>query len=234
MSDTPLYDALLADTLAQAQEAVDRAQSRAGLAERSADLAVAQAREQIAAATGLPEAVAALHGAGADGLCSGCGLQAPCPTAQLVSGGLELGQAQAVARGQLSAYAADRVHAPATGGDLTGADLTGADLTGADLTGIDLTGIDLTDIDLTGGALDGLDELPLTPSERARQPRHFLSGFSLPRRAGRPHQSARSEQADRADGMSGRAPAVPRVDDLLGSSPGVGRFLDRLLGPPPD
>jgi hypothetical protein len=229
-----MYDALLADTLAQAQEAVDRAQSRAGLAERSADLAVAQARAQIAAATGLPEAVAALHGAGADGLCSGCGLQAPCPTAQLVSGGLELGQAQAVARGQLSAYAADRVHAPATGGDLTGADLTGADLTGADLTGIDLTGIDLTDIDLTGGALDGLDELPLTPSERARQPRHFLSGFSLPRRAGRPPQPARSEQADRADGMSGRAPAVPRVDDLLGSSPGVGRFLDRLLGPPPD
>ncbi len=224
-----MYDALLADTLAQAQEAVDRAQSRAGLAERSADLAVAQARAQIAAATGLPEAVAALHGAGADGLCSGCGLQAPCPTAQLVSGGLELGQAQAVARGQLSAYAADRVHAPATGGDLTGADLTGADLTGADLTGIDLTGIDLT-----GGALDGLDELPLTPSERARQPRHFLSGFSLPRRAGRPPQPARSEQADRADGMSGRAPAVPRVDDLLGSSPGVGRFLDRLLGPPPD
>lgn len=224
-----MYDALLADTLAQAQEAVDRAQSRAGLAERSADLAVAQARAQIAAATGLPEAVAALHGAGADGLCSGCGLQAPCPTAQLVSGGLELGQAQAVARGQLSAYAADRVHAPATGGDLTGADLTGADLTG-----IDLTGIDLTDIDLTGGALDGLDELPLTPSERARQPRHFLSGFSLPRRAGRPPQPARSEQADRADGMSGRAPAVPRVDDLLGSSPGVGRFLDRLLGPPPD
>jgi len=219
-----MYDALLADTLAQAQEAVDRAQSRAGLAERSADLAVAQARAQIAAATGLPEAVAALHGAGADGLCSGCGLQAPCPTAQLVSGGLELGQAQAVARGQLSAYAADRVHAPATGGDLTGADLTG----------IDLTGIDLTDIDLTGGALDGLDELPLTPSERARQPRHFLSGFSLPRRAGRPPQPARSEQADRADGMSGRAPAVPRVDDLLGSSPGVGRFLDRLLGPPPD
>ena len=219
-----MYDALLADTLAQAQEAVDRAQSRAGLAERSADLAVAQARAQIAAATGLPEAVAALHGAGADGLCSGCGLQAPCPTAQLVSGGLELGQAQAVARGQLSAYAADRVHAPATGGDLTGADLTGADLTGIDLTGIDLT----------GGALDGLDELPLTPSERARQPRHFLSGFSLPRRAGRPPQPARSEQADRADGMSGRAPAVPRVDDLLGSSPGVGRFLDRLLGPPPD
>jgi len=193
VSDAPVYDALLADTLAQAREAVERAQSRARLAEQAADLALAQARAQLAAASGLPQAVAALHRDGTDGRCAGCGLAAPCPTARLVAGGLELDEAQADALGQLGATASSLV------------------------------------IDL-----DSVPPIPeeLSPSEQAREPRHFLSGFTLPRRSARTERSGPSEQADHADGMSGPAPAVPAMKDLLGPSPGIGRFLDRLLGPP--
>jgi len=117
-----VYDALLADTLAQAREAVERAQSRARLAEQAADLALAQARAQLAAASGLPQAVAALHRDGTDGRCAGCGLAAPCPTARLVAGGLELDEAQADALGQLGATASSLV-APTPAEVLAGRDL---------------------------------------------------------------------------------------------------------------
>jgi len=207
VSDAPVYDALLADTLAQAREAVERAQSRAGLAEQAADLALAQARAQLAAASRVPQAVAALHRDGADGRCAGCGLAAPCPTARLVAGGLGLDEAQADALGQLGATGPSRV-APTPAEVLAGQDLV---------------------IDL-----DSVPPIPeeLSPSEQAREPRHFLSGFTLPRRSARAERSGPSEQADHADGMSGPAPAVPAMKDLLGPSPGIGRFLDRLLGPP--
>lgn len=70
-----------------------------------------------------------------------------------------------------------------------------------------------------------------TPTEPAREPRHFLSGFALPIRPTDPQRSAE----DVADGVRRPVRALPGMDDLLQTSPKVGRHLDALFGgPEPD
>lgn len=79
MSTTLLYDAMLAEL-------------------------VSRAREGDAAAGALSHA-AALHEAGASGACRGCGLPAPCPTASLLDGEVDLDEALSAARRLLVAHA---------------------------------------------------------------------------------------------------------------------------------